>query len=310
MVNIGLIGAGRWGARYISTIKNLEGVDLICVYSRNPLTSQLVLPNCRIFNNWEDLLCLPDLHGVIIATPPDTHFEIAMYALKKGIPFLVEKPFTSNLADSVKLFKQIHAASLPTLTGHVHLYSPAYKSFKNKVLSLGSVKSIKAQAGNVAQIRNNVPVLWDWGPHDVAMCIDLIGELPSRVSAIKTKNLIYDNAESIEIELFFRDEIRVSINLSNALPRKTRYMCVYSKKALVIYDDQAINKAYVLDGPGCEMLSSDQTTPLGNMIIEFMSLLKGEQVINEKDLNLSLSVIRILDLLDESIAGNGSMQFT
>ena len=45
-------------------------------------------------------------------------------------------------------------------------------------MGLGPIREIAAVAGNRGPYREDVAVLWDWGPHDVAMALDLVGASP------------------------------------------------------------------------------------------------------------------------------------
>ena len=42
----------------------------------------------------------------VVATPPETHFEITQTLLKQGISVLVEKPIAANLSDAELLIQQ------------------------------------------------------------------------------------------------------------------------------------------------------------------------------------------------------------
>ena len=37
--------------------------------------------------------------------------------------------------------------------------------------------------GNYGPFRMDVSSLWDWGPHDLSMCLEIIGKYPSKVKA-------------------------------------------------------------------------------------------------------------------------------
>ncbi len=46
----------------------------------------------------------------------------------------------------------------------------------------GGARAIQSVGGAQGPFRPGVPVLWDWAPHDIAMCLDLVGETPSAVA--------------------------------------------------------------------------------------------------------------------------------
>jgi hypothetical protein len=91
---LGLVGAGRWGKVFINTLAGMEGVRLAGLASSNPQSRSLVPPDCRVMPEWRDLIQMKNLAGLIVATPPHTHAEITLAAIRAGLPVLVEKPLT------------------------------------------------------------------------------------------------------------------------------------------------------------------------------------------------------------------------
>ena len=50
-----------------------------------------------------EALALPDVDAVTIATPPHTHFALALEAVEAGRHVLCEKPFTTDAAQAAQL---------------------------------------------------------------------------------------------------------------------------------------------------------------------------------------------------------------
>ena len=88
-VRLGLIGAGRRGRAIIQAIERTRGAHLVRVGSRGPETPVHVPSSCQIFPDWRAMLDPTVLDGLIIATPPATHFPIARFAIALNIPLLV-----------------------------------------------------------------------------------------------------------------------------------------------------------------------------------------------------------------------------
>ncbi len=62
--------------------------------------------------------------GVIIVTPNNLHLPIAREVVKRGIPTLVEKPISDDLADAEKFVQEIAATKVPVLVGQHRRYNP------------------------------------------------------------------------------------------------------------------------------------------------------------------------------------------
>ena len=99
-LRIGLIGAGNWGKNYINTLKRNKKVSLKKIACKNLKEKQNLLKDYEVTDNWHDITLSSEIDGIIIATPPKTHFEIASEAIKNGKPVIIEKPLTLSIKDA------------------------------------------------------------------------------------------------------------------------------------------------------------------------------------------------------------------
>lgn len=288
-VRLALVGAGRWGRVYLRTLAALDGIALVGVASANPATAALVSPGCRLFPHWRDLLAAGGFDGLIIATPPATHAEIAEAALRDGVALLVEKPLTLDL-DSAEALRRL-AAAAPVLVqvGHVHLASPAWRELKRRVDTLGPVRAIRAVAGNHGPYRDDAAVLWDWGPHDLSMCLDLMGVPPDRVAARVAARRRVDAgwAERLELRLGF-GAVEAAITLGTDMDKTRRFEVVCARGSLV-YDDLAPAKL-TLDGVAVAIAADP---PLSVQVQDFAAALRAGSR-DRSGLDLGVAVVDLL----------------
>ncbi len=246
MINLGLIGAGRWGRNYIKTVAAMEGVRLARLASRNPASTTLVDAGCMISADWHELLDAGDLDGLIIATPPALHAGMVSAAIAASLPVLVEKPLTLDLAEAGKLLKQSREHGSLVMVEHTHLFHPAFEALCRQSADLGAIRSIRGEAGNHGPYRSDVPVLWDWGSHDIAMCIALTGAVPRTRAAVRheRRNVEGGIGESIRLLLEWPDGKQADIRLSNITDRQRRFT-VFCEGGVLVYDDLAQHKLVI-----------------------------------------------------------------
>ncbi len=251
VINLGLIGAGRWGRNYIKTIAALDGVRLARLASRNPESAALVDADCKISDDWRVLLDEAELDGIIIATPPALHAGMASAAIAAGLPVFVEKPLTMSVAEAGQLLDQARTKRSLVMVEHTHLFHPAFEALCRERADLGAICAIRSEAGNHGPYRSDVPVLWDWGPHDVAMCIALTGAVPQvRAAACDERREVGGGiGESIRLELQWHDGIRADIGLSNITERR-RCFTVFCEAGVLVYDDLARHKLVIHPAQG------------------------------------------------------------
>ncbi|OFW27872.1 MAG: hypothetical protein A3H97_16540 [Acidobacteria bacterium RIFCSPLOWO2_02_FULL_65_29] len=293
-LRLGLIGAGRWGRNYIRTVASLPEVRLVRLASRNPDGAMPVPADCAIFADWRELLDPRALDGVIVATPPRLHAEMASRAIDAGLPVLVEKPLTMDVAEAHSLRDHARELGVFAMVDHVHLFSPAYRMLKSIQPRYGAIRAIHGEAGNYGPYRPDVPVLWDWGAHDVAMCLDLVGAMPTRTGAtvLERKSLEGGIGETIRVELAFPNGAGASLRLSN-LMQKCRRFAVACERASLVYDDLAAQKLVVTEGGSGRAIEIGDDLPLGIAVSEFAEAIAARSR-DTTSLELGVRVVEVL----------------
>ena len=310
---LGLVGAGRWGRVIIQTILEIDGTRLSALASRNPGSRDMVPVDCAITKNWQALIngtfsTSNSLDGLIIAAPPAAHQKITLAAIDAGMPVLVEKPLTLSVEGAALVRDRAEAASVTVMVEHTHLFHPAYRALKQHLETLGgppAVTSIKATAGNWGPFRNEVPVLWDWGAHDISMCLDLMGSSPGDYTARRLEQRTVDDGcgETICIFLDFPGVGIAEIRLSNLVGRRERRIEVTVGDKILVYDDVAEHKLTVQRGIGAQPtpLSYAPRLPVTVAIEEFSAAIRTGQTQPEK-LDLAVEVVRLLENLETRLS--------
>ena len=106
-VRIGVIGAGWWATfAHLPAIKAHPGAELVAVQSRELESAKKIAKDfgasfaCATV---EEILSLPELDAVIVASTPNVHFAQAKAALESGRHVLIEKPMTFTAAEAREL---------------------------------------------------------------------------------------------------------------------------------------------------------------------------------------------------------------
>jgi predicted dehydrogenase len=293
-LRLGLAGAGRWGRNYIRTIAGLPELRLTHVASRNPSTAALLPAGCRLVAHWSELIDPSALDGVIIATPPASHGEIARAAILAGIPVLIEKPLALSAAEARDVRDLAVEQRVFALVEHTHLFSPAFRTLKQLVERHGGAREIHSEASSQGPYRRDVSVLWDWGPHDVAMCLDLMQEVPTSAASAVQERFERNGgvAETVSIALSFRSGVAAHILLSNMKDKKRR-ISVRCRDATLIYDDAAKNKLAVGSNDGKQTtVAVAEELPLTVACREFAGGITARRA---HDLDLGVKVVEVLE---------------
>lgn len=293
-IRLGLIGAGRWGSHYIHTIQGTPEAVLARVSTRRSDVSTLVGQACQVDVSWQSLIDAEDLDGVIIATPPRLHYAMVRYALLHDLPVLAEKPLTMDVTEARTLRELAAKRGVPMLVDHVYLYHPAYRALR---LHLGGKRPLRIQgsAGGPGPFRPDIPVVWDYGPHDVAMCLDLVHETPVRVSAQRLARRRGGAAggETIRLLLEFPSGAIADLSLSNILDKRARALSVETGSERLVFDDAGETKVYreQVEGTGLrEAIPFVAEPPLNLVVREFVEAI-NRGTPTDTDVELATEVV-------------------
>ena len=301
-IRLGLIGAGPWGRNYIPTIAGLDGVRLSRLASRNPDSAGLVGSDCAISEDWSDLVEAGDLDGIVIASPPGTHADIILAAINHRLPVFVEKPMTLSVAEAEKVLATAQAEDAIVMVDHIHLYSAAWEAVRRETPALGAIRAISGVAGRWGPFRRGTPVLWDWGSHDIAMCINLMGRAPEFATVKRVE--ARDGGETLALTLDFGDAA-AHLTIGNLYPEPNRLFTISFGAGELVYDD-------TLDGGDKVRLKTsprdpggtfklDPSTPLERAVLAFRdAILRGAP--EWDDAALGAQVVRTLARLDSTLA--------
>lgn len=291
-VRLGLVGAGRWGRIYIRTLAGRNDCRIARLASSNPESAALVPEGCVVSPHWRKLITAKDLDGLIVATPPTTHATIVLAAMRAGLPVLVEKPLTMDLAEAETLLAEARNLGALVRVDHIHLYSPAFRELLRQVALSGPIRAVRAQAGNAGPHRPDTPVLWDWGSHDIAMMLALAGPPVSAAATRLERREVEEGGigEVLRLDLTypgFAAEIVVG-----TLLEKCRRFEVECRDAVLIYDDVGPHKL-TRDG---KPVTVESLLPLSVAVGEFAAAIRSDERGLEQ-LELGTEVVRLLSAL-------------
>ena len=166
-----VVGAGYWGKNHLKTLNNLGSLYGIVDPNKEILNKCLNLyPNTKVYSNIEDSL-VDNYQGYTIATPADTHFEIAKKLILSKKHVLIEKPMTLTIKHAKELVSLSKKMKVNVLVGHVLLFHPAIKKIKEMIVDgrIGELQYIYSNRLNLGKVRTYENVFWSLAPHDIAI---------------------------------------------------------------------------------------------------------------------------------------------
>ena len=117
-MNIGLAGYGYAGQTFHAPLIVGAGLQLAAISTSQAERARQDYPSTHVVSDFDALLAVPELDAVVIATPNDTHFDLACRAIAAGKHVVVDKPVTVTLDEAEHLER--HAAQHGRLVAPFH----------------------------------------------------------------------------------------------------------------------------------------------------------------------------------------------
>jgi len=188
-MRIGVVGLGTIGQTHLAALQKLRVDEILGVDVSSAARERAQLYALRCLADYRDLLEIDGLEGVVIATPPSTHREIALAALETGVGVLCEKPLAITLADCAAISDAARSARGPFQVGFCHRFQPEVEVLRSLIHS-GSIGdpvliNIAFVHGLTEQGREWITdpthagggVLFDSGSHAIDLFRYLIGDI-------------------------------------------------------------------------------------------------------------------------------------
>ena len=108
MITVGLVGFGFAGKTFHApVIRAVQGLRLAAIVQRSGSPPDSRYPDVEFVRNVEDLLTRA-IDLVVIATPNPSHHPIAKQCLVAGRHVVIDKPFTTTVAEAAELVRLAH----------------------------------------------------------------------------------------------------------------------------------------------------------------------------------------------------------
>lgn len=329
MINIGVIGYGYWGPNLVRNFAANRDCTMAMVadFSAERCTAaQTACPGLITCADPAELIASPEIEAVAIATPVDSHFELALAALQAGKHVLIEKPITSTPEQAEILIAEAAARKLVLLVDHTFVYTGAVRKIREQVLSpeFGDIRYYDSTRVNLGLFQHDVNVLWDLAVHDLSIMSYIIDAIPVAVSA--TGHGLPGQPEYVAFLTVFFPDLIGHINVNWLSPVKLRKTLIGGTNQMIVYDDLESSEKVKVYDKGITITESpeevrklrisyrtgdmrspklDESEALGREIAHFLACIRGEETPRTPG-EAGLALVRILEAANRSMASRGA----
>lgn len=188
-MRIGILGTSDIAfRRFLPALKKCDYFTYAGVASRTPEKGARFAAEYggQVYDGYDALLADETIGAVYVPLPPALHFEWGKKALLAGKHVLMEKPFTTNLADTQELLRIAKERNLAVHENYMFLYHSQLANIKERIFSgeLGEIRLYRMSFGfpkrAEGDFRYNKELgggaLLDCGGYPIRLALELLGE--------------------------------------------------------------------------------------------------------------------------------------
>ena len=227
MINWGIIGCGK-----VTEVKSgpafnkVKGSKLIAVMRRDARLAEeyAVRHNVpKFYSKASDLINDKDINAVYIATPPGSHAEYAIEAIKARKPVYIEKPMALNYAECLKINKTAEKYLVPVFVAYYRRALPGFLRVKDMIDNgaIGKVLFVMIQLFKIASADEKAGKLpwrvdpaisggghfFDLASHQLDYLDFLFGPVQSVKSIVVNQAGLYKAEDFVSAEFMFCNNI-------------------------------------------------------------------------------------------------------
>ena len=254
MINIGILGFGRWSQKIANVLMNFKKLRIHSIYSRTwKKTMNAFISKGYFYDNWKKMIDENEkkIDALLVILPPEYNLDLIKYCKKKKIPIFFEKPIAKNASKAKKIL--FYARNSLNKIYHVNYIDIHNKKLK-KIIKSKFIKNIKEVNCILTgkNIKKYLDPLLEYAPHFLAIIILIFGNKKIKliyVRKVKNKNLYYyiikfkvDGKININMLVGKNDFSKREIIFSYSTKKKKDYY--RPKKILKNYKDLNDNSFY------------------------------------------------------------------
>jgi predicted dehydrogenase len=240
-MNLAIIGVGYWGSKIADTARQIKDIKI---------------HTFDIDDDWQNA----SIDAAVIATPAETHYDITMAFIDRGIACLVEKPIADSFRKVQHLIDLADKNNTVMQSGHILLFTPTTEyikqNFKNDTLKF--IETRRLNFGNIP--KHQIPLEHHLLIHDLAL-VDYIKQ--EKIIAVHNsgRDIVSTDYNDYTITNIDFESFSSTHHCSWFYPCKTRTVAVISNQELVQVDDND-NTVVHLHGRYADRLIQDSNTKI------------------------------------------------
>jgi len=232
-LRVGVVGVGHIGSNHARLYAEIPSTEFCAIYDVDLAKANAIAKKYRVTpaQSLDEFAEMVD--AASIATPTNTHYEVARSLLARGKHLLVEKPITDNTAHAGELAELAAQNELILQVGHVERFNPVLSALEER---LTHPRFIEAHRLSPYPERSmDIGVVLDLMIHDLEIILHLVRSPVQTIDAVGVA--VLSRGEDIaNARLRFENGCVANITSSRISPERMRKIRVFQEDAYLSLD--------------------------------------------------------------------------
>src|SRR5213595_1164002 len=234
-LRIGVVGVGHIGSNHARLYAEIPSAEFTAVYDVDPFRSRTIGKkfNVATSKSLDEFTEMVDASSV--ATPTNTHYEVARSLLARGKHLLVEKPITDNTAHAAELVELAARNGLILQVGHVERFNPVLNALEKHLTHPRFIEAHRLSP--YPERSTDIGVVLDLMIHDLEVILHFVRSPVQRIDAVGVP--VLSRVEDIaNARLRFENGCIANVTSSRISPERMRKIRVFQEDAYLSLDYQ------------------------------------------------------------------------
>src|SRR3989442_14133573 len=232
-LRLGVVGVGHIGSDHARLYADIPSAEFTAIYDVDAGRANAIAKKYRVVAAKSLEEFAESVDAVSIATPTNTHYEVAYPLLQRGKHLLIEKPITEKTKHASELAELAARDHLVLQVGHVERFNPVLSALEAR---LTHPRFIEAHRLSPYSSRStDISVVLDLMIHDLEIILHLVRSPVQSIDAVGVP--VLSHGEDIaNARIRFQNGCVANVTSSRISPERLRKIRVFQEDAYLSLD--------------------------------------------------------------------------
>ena len=234
-LRVGVVGVGHIGSNHARLYAEISSGEFTAVYDVEPFRSRTISTKfgAAPAKSLDEFIAMVDAASV--ATPTNTHYDVARALLANGKHVLIEKPITDDTAQATELAELAARNGITLQVGHVERFNPVLSALEKHLTHPRFIEAHRLSP--YTERSTDIGVVLDLMIHDLEVILHFVRSPLWSIDAVGVP--VLSRSEDIaNARLHFEDGCVANITASRISPERMRKIRIFQEDAYLSLDYQ------------------------------------------------------------------------